>query len=264
MLNIVQAVLVLSVMGLVFGGVLAYASRVFAVEVDERIPLIIEVLPGANCGGCGFAGCNAFADAIVNGIAKTGGCPVGGNATAGKVAEIMGVASEHLDRYGARIICGGNNENAMKKYRYSGINDCLSAMRLGSGDKACTYGCIGLGSCVKKCPLGAISIVDGIAVVSPEKCIGCGLCVPNCPKKVISLVPYDKKVNTACRSCDKGAASRQYCNVSCIGCKICEKNCPDEAIKVKDNLAVIDYEKCTDCGICVEKCPRKCITMGCS
>ncbi len=258
-MNIVSAVLSLGLMGLIFGAILAVASKIFYVEVDGRVDEILESLPGANCGGCGFSGCAAYAKAVVEGKAKTNGCPVGGDAVAAKVAAVMGVEAEKTERVCARVLCSGKTENATKKYVYEGLSDCLSASRLAGGDKECPYGCLGLGTCAQKCPFGAISVVDGVAFVDKDKCMACGLCASICPRHVIKLVPYDMDTWIGCMSKDKGAISKKYCSHSCIGCGICAKNCPNQAITVSENLASIDYTKCTDCGTCVSKCPVKAI-----
>lgn len=257
--NVIAAVLSLGLMGLAFGAILAYASKVFAVKVDERVSRIVEVLPGANCGGCGFAGCAALASAIVDGRAPVNGCPVGGSACAENVAAIMGVEAETGGRKVAYVACNGTCNAAKSRYQYVGIADCVSVMRLGGGDKECVYGCTGLGTCVKACQFGALSLVDGVAKVDKELCTACGMCISACPKKIISMVPCDSLVHVACSSKDKGADARKFCDVSCIACKICEKACPSDAIHVINNVAVIDYDKCTNCGLCAEKCPRKCI-----
>ena len=258
-MNIVYAVLVLGIMGAIFGLVLAIASKVFAVEVDPRQDEILAVLPGANCGGCGFPGCSGYAAAIVAGTAPMNACAAGGANVAAKIAEIMGVEAGEVERTVAFVRCSGG-PNASKKYEYIGINDCLSASRLqGGGALDCQYGCLGLGTCTTACKFGAISVVDGLARVDHEKCVGCMACAAVCPRKVIVKVPYDANVRVPCSSKDKGAAVRKYCTIGCIGCKVCEKACPHDAIHVVDNVASIDYSKCVGCGACVQKCPRKLI-----
>lgn len=258
-MNILSAVLSLGLMGLAFGLILAVASKIFYVAIDSRVDEVLNFLPGANCGGCGFSGCAAFAKAVVSGEAKINGCPVGGDSAAGNIAQVMGVEALPTNRVCARILCSGKSEFAEKKYVYNGIDDCVSVSKLAGGDKTCPYGCLGLGTCAKKCPFGAISVADGVAFVDKEKCMACGLCVDTCPRKVIKLVPYEMDTWVGCASKDKGAVSRKYCTHACIGCGICAKNCPSEAITVENNLASIDYEKCTDCGLCVTKCPMKSI-----
>lgn len=257
--NILFALMWFAILGGVLGAALAFAAKLFAVKVDERIPKIQEKLPGANCGGCGYAGCAALAEAIVKGEAKPSACVVGGDAVAAEVAEIMGVAAEKTKRMRAQVMCSGTVEYAKKKYVYEGAPDCIAATKLGGGDKLCPNGCIGLGTCVSVCTFDAIKIENGIAAVDYEKCQGCGKCTEACPKHIIKLIPYDAAHWVGCMSVDKGAVTRSYCEVGCISCRLCEKNCPSGAISVNDFVASIDYDKCTQCGICVEKCPRKII-----
>ena len=256
--EILMPMIVLGGLGLVFGVVLGVAAKIFAVEKDERIDRIIAVLPCANCGGCGYAGCSAYASSVANGTADVAACTVGGEECASKVAEIMGVKAEYVKKV-ARIKCAGDCEASPSRYKYKGLESCEAAARLGGGPKSCFYGCMGLGSCAKVCDRGAISIQNGIAVVDEEKCGACGKCVSVCPKKLIEIVPAKQKYVVACVSKDKGSEMKAACSTGCIGCKICEKTCPSEAIAVEDNIAKIDYEKCTLCGVCAEKCPRKII-----
>lgn len=248
-------------MGLFFGIILALASKIFAVKEDERIPMIVEALPGANCGGCGYAGCSGYAGAIVKGEAKCNLCAPGGSKSAERIAEIMGVSAEKVDKKVAFVACSGATDVAETRYIYQGLNDCNYANRLGGGPKSCKYACLGLGTCVKACPTGAISVKDGLAVVDKEKCIGCGVCVKECPKNVIKLVDYSAETLVKCHSLDKGKKVKENCSKGCIGCGICAKNCPEEAITMENNLAVIDTEKCKNCGLCVEKCPQKTISV---
>jgi len=262
MMSIVYPVLVLGVMGAAFGALLAFASKIFYVEVDERQEAIAGVLPGANCGGCGYAGCSAYAAAVVAGEAPVNKCAAGGADAAAQIASIMGVEAGSAERMVAFVKCSGTDGKVQKKFEYSGITDCLAAMRLGGGQgpNECSKGCMGFGNCVAACPFDAIHIVDGVAKVDHEKCVGCMSCAAACPKKLIEQVPYDAKVLVGCNSTDKGAAVRKNCQVGCIGCGICAKNCPHEAITVVDFVARIDYSKCQDCGKCAEVCPRKIIT----
>lgn len=255
MTNVIYAILVLGIMGGVFGLLLAVASKVFAVEKDERLEPVTEALPGANCGGCGYTGCAAYAEAIVAGTAPLGLCAAGGKESVDKIAQIMGMESVEMERKVAVVMCRGNH--ASKKGVYSGIQDCAAASRiLGNGPNYCSYGCLGFGNCVKACPQGAISVVDGVAKVDHDKCIGCMACASACPRGIIKEVPYDQDIVVACSSKEKGAALRKFCDIGCIGCKMCEKVCPHDAIHVVDNLASIDYSKCVSCGACAEKCPR--------
>lgn len=258
MTTVLYAVLVLGVLGLVFGGGLAVASKVFEVKKDPRVEEIRATLPGANCGGCGFAGCDACATAIASGAAPVNACPVCSGEQTTHIAAIMGVEVEAAERRVAFVKCAGGNRSN-KKYEYIGIEDCVGAMKIaGNGPLECAYGCLGFGSCVKACAFGALSINEyGVAEVDREKCTLCRKCMAACPRHLIIEVPYAADVMMRCSSKDKGTVSKKNCAVSCIGCKLCEKNCPSDAIHVVDSVAVIDYTKCTSCGTCVTKCPRK-------
>ena len=247
---------ILAGLGLFFGILLAVASRVFAVKVDERVPQICEVLPGANCGGCGYSGCEALATASVEGKAPCSACTVGGHTAAKKIGAIMGVTVVKRHRMRAQVMCSGGEEYAVKKYAYEGAQDCLAAARLAGGDKLCPYGCIGLGTCVAACPFEAIRVEKGVAVVDYRKCEGCGACIGACPKKLIRLIPFKSAHWVGCMSSEKGGVVTKQCKVGCIGCGICQRACEEGAITVNGFLAEIDYSKCTNCGKCVEKCPR--------
>lgn len=247
-------------LGLVFGLGLGYASKKFAVEVDPLIPVVREALPGANCGACGFAGCDAFAKGIVEGTAPINGCPVGGKECIITLSEIMGVEPVEASKEVAYVKCQGNNTLAREKYIYNGIYDCKNASFLqGKGSKGCAYGCIGLGSCVKACEFDAIDIIDGIAVINSSKCVGCKQCVITCPKELIAMVPDDSKIRVTCASLAKGKGVKENCAVGCIACRLCVKACEFDAIVVDNNVAIIDYDKCTQCGACFTKCPTKAI-----
>ncbi len=257
-MQILTAVIIIGGMGVIFGVLLGVASKIFEVKTDERVPQITEVLPGANCGGCGYAGCGAYANAIVGG-ARTNMCPVGGDAVSAKIAEIMGVEPEEKEKMVARVFCAGTPEKAVQKYIFDGPRDCYSAARLGGGEKMCAHGCLGFGSCVAVCQFDAISVETGVAVVDEEKCVACGACARECPKKIIKILPAKSKYVITCKSVEKGKITRRDCSVGCIGCGICAKNCPKDAIVVKDNIAVIDPSKCVNCGICASKCPQNAI-----
>lgn len=253
--------LIFAGLGLLLGALLYMASVFFKVKVDPKVEALIEILPGANCGGCGYAGCNGLAVAIVKGEAPTNACTAGGKATAEKAAAVMGTAFEGFVVNKAFVKCGGCNSVASKKYTYTGAHDCISAAKIGGGDKSCYYGCLGLSSCVKECRFGAITIVDGIAKVDHDKCTGCGRCAVICPKKVIDMIPDTSSYMVACASVDKAATVRAVCGVGCIACRLCVKKCAVGAITVENNLAHIDQEKCTACGECAAVCPRKIITF---
>ena len=257
--DVLIPVAIFAVLGLTFGIILAIASKIFHVKVDERIGQICDVLPGANCGGCGFSGCAALADAIVKGEAKPDACTAGGNECSKTIGAIMGVEVKESIPVRAQVMCAGCGEKSKRKYLYTGAHDCISASKTLGGDKLCPGGCLGFGTCAAACVFDAITVVDKVAHIDPEKCRGCGTCIPLCPKKIIKMIPVSAPVIVECSSTQKGADTRKACDVGCIGCKICEKTCEFDAIHVTDNLASVDYSKCTGCGKCTEKCPRKII-----
>lgn len=262
MLNeILYPALSIGAIGLAFGAILAFASIIFKIDKDERIDLVNEELPGANCGGCGYAGCSALAQAIVENGESAAKCNLMTTEKAGIIASIMGTKAEEVVKKTAIVACGGTCDKCQDKCEIYGIDDCYTASQLGTGPKNCEYGCMGLGSCVKVCPENAITITDGIASIDQNKCIGCGACVKTCPKNVISLIADERTAVVKCVSKDKGAAVKNYCDAGCIGCKICEKKCPKEAIIVENNLAKVDYDKCVGCGICAKECPKGVIEM---
>lgn len=257
---IINSVVSLSIMGFLFAAGLAIASKKFAVEVDPKEEAILDALPGANCGGCGFPGCGGLASAIVAGKASVNACPVGGNETAQKIAEIMGVTASEGVRLVANVACNGTNENAVQKAKYLGIIDCKAAVIAQSGAKGCTYGCLGFGTCVRACKFDAIFIgTDGVAHVDREKCVACGKCIEVCPKSIIDWIPEKQQVYIFCRSREKGKEVKDLCQVGCIGCQLCVKSCPFDAMSFENNLPSIDYSKCKQCNICVQKCPTKAI-----
>ena len=261
--NIIKTVLSIGGLGLLFGLGLGYASKKFAVAVDERIPKVRDALPGANCGGCGFAGCDAFAKAVVEGQAEIDGCPVGGSETAKNVAGVLGIKAEEKEKQVAVVKCIGTCEKSKIKYDYEGITSCKDASFIpGGGSKSCSYGCLGLGSCERACQFDAVKIIDGIAIIDETKCVACGMCIVECPRNIIELEVVRKKVEVMCNSNAKGKDVKSVCEVGCIGCRLCTKVCPTGAITVENNLAKIDYEKCTSCGLCVEKCPTKVIKLN--
>ncbi len=257
MTDILIPALCIGAVGLFFGALLAFASIVFRVDKDERIDKICELLPGANCGGCGYTGCSALAEAIVMNGESAIKCNLMTEEKDEIICALMGTKTSKIEKRTARLKCAGVSSACVNKYDFTGIDDCHAAFQLNGGPKSCEFGCMGLGSCIQACDFDAISIKDGIASIDMSKCAGCARCVAACPKNIIELVPVSKKVYVACSSTDKGAVTKNYCSSGCIGCKICEKKCPFEAIKVENNLAKIDYDKCTSCGLCVEACPKK-------
>lgn len=259
--GILLATLVVGLTGVIIAILLSIAGEKFKVEVDEKEIKIREELPGNNCGGCGFPGCDGLAAAIAKGEAPVNACPVGGDLVAGKVAEIMGTDAGAGVKMVAFVKCAGTCEKAASNYDYVGPASCVLAQNNpGGGGKACAFGCTGFGDCKKACPFDAIEIVDGVANINKDKCKACGKCIAACPKHLIELVPYDAEHKVVCSSKDKGVEVKKACQAGCIGCGLCMRNCPEGAIELENNLAHINYEKCTNCGTCKEKCPVKIIT----
>ena len=258
--GIIIATVIVGGVGVFIGLFLGAAGEKFKVETDEREEAVRELLPGNNCGGCGYAGCDAMAAAIVAGEAPVNGCPVGGAPVGEKIAAVMGVEAGETKKMTAFVKCAGTCGIAPKAYEYSGADDCrFVSMMQNGGDKACAYGCLGYGSCVKACEFDAIHIVDGVAVVDPDACKACGRCAAVCPKNLIEIIPAEGVSKVRCASRDKGKDVMKVCKAGCIGCMKCTKVCEAGAITVEGSLAHIDYDKCTGCGKCKEECPRKII-----
>lgn len=259
MIEILYPITVLGGLGLLFGSSLSLASKFFSVEINPKVEEVRKALPGANCGACGFPGCDGLANAIAEGKAPVNACSVGGNPVAEAVADIMGVNPAETIREVATVLCQGDCHKAKDKYIYEGIRDCRAQNILAGGSKSCSYGCLGCGTCKDVCEFDAIEIIDGIAVIDKDKCTSCKKCLSVCPKGIIELVPYDNEVVVKCKSNDSGKVVRGNCNIGCIGCQICVKNCPVDAFTFENYLARINYDKCINCGICAEKCPTNAI-----
>ena len=259
--EIVLAVVLVTVIGLFSGIVLSLASVVMAVPKDEKQEQIRSALPGANCGACGFSGCDGYAAALASGSAAPGLCTVGGVKTAQEIAGILGVGSVSVERRAAVVRCLGSDDNTSDRAFYEGIQSCAAAALASGGPALCRYGCIGLGDCVRVCEYGALSVRNGVAMVNPERCVACGKCAKACPKGLISVIPVKKQAIVLCASCGKGAVTMKSCKVGCIGCMRCEKVCESDAVHVSDFLARIDPEKCIGCGKCVSVCPRHIISL---
>lgn len=258
--SIILTAVVVGVVGAVVGFLLVTAGEKFKVEVDEREAAIREELPGNNCGGCGYPGCDGLAAAIAGGQAPANACPVGGALVAAKISGILGVEAEDMVKKVAFVRCSGDCDTALDKCNYVGIRDCRAAAVVpGRGAKHCVKGCKGFGSCVSVCKFDAIHVVNGVAVVDSSKCVGCGKCVATCPNGLIVLIPEDAEYVVQCNSQDKGKSVREACSAGCIGCTACVKQCEFGAITMNGNVAVIDQEKCQKCGKCAEKCPAKVI-----
>ena len=248
-------------LGLLFGCGLAFASKMFAVRVDPKIEEIIEVLPGANCGACGYPGCFNYAEAIVTGKVDINQCVPGGQAVQQSIATIMGLAVGEISEARVAVVqCGGGYAQAKTRFIYQGIQDCAAAELIHGGAKACEYGCLGLGSCVRACPFDAMYMGDdGLPHVIEDKCTGCGICVTVCPRNIMALIPRNQKVYLACVSRDRGKAVKNVCKVGCIGCTLCAnpKVTPSGCIQMQDNLPVIVKCGADDLIVAAQKCPTK-------
>lgn len=254
-MEILLPVIIVAVIGLIAGIGLSVASKLMAVPVDEKQEKIRAALPGANCGACGYSGCDGYAAAVAKGEAAPDKCAPGGETAASAMAEILGVKIVSEPKV-AFIACNGNHEITKSKYTYAGMQSCSAASLLHAGPLECAYGCIGFGDCARACPFGAILAENGKPIVCKDLCLGCGKCVEACPKNLIALVPKDRKVTVACSNKEKGAPVVKMCGVSCIACRMCEKQCEAAALKIENNIAVIDYSLCTGCGKCREACKR--------
>ena len=251
--EIIIAVIAVSAIGLVAGIILALAGHFFAVEADETVEALRAELPGANCGGCGFSGCDGYAEGIKNG-APCNLCAPGGNELVKKLSAIMGVEAQELEIKKAVVLCRGTSSVTGTKYENDGIQTCRAVSLLSNGDGSCAYGCLGYGDCAKVCSENGIRVIDGVARVDRNLCVACGQCVKACPRGIIALLP-EKATVPLCKSADKGADTRKNCKNGCIGCMKCEKICHTGAIKVEDFHAVVDQSKCDKCGMCVSACP---------
>ncbi len=249
-------------MGFVFGVFLAFVAKKFHVDRNPKIDEVLAALPGANCGACGYAGCQGYAEAVVaNKDVPVDMCIPGQKDVAEKVAKILGrEVSAKKTKMVAQLKCAGGKSETSEKFKYEGVKTCRAASLLSCGPKSCSYVCIGFGDCVKACKFNSLKMGNnGLPVVDKEECVACAACVKTCPKKLFKLVPHDKKVHVLCSSKDAGAIVTKVCKVGCIACKLCEKACKFDAIHVVDNFAEINYSKCTQCGACVKACPRKII-----
>jgi len=260
---VLKSVAVIGGLGLIFGSGLAIASKKLAVEKNEIIEEILSLLPGINCGGCGRPGCDAFAKALLSGDASVSECTVCVSENANDIAKVLGVEASEAKKLVARVMCVGVKDKIVSKYIYDGMDDCRAAAALFGGPKACSVGCLGLGTCQTVCEFDAIAVnkKNGLAIVDADKCVGCGLCAKECPRGTIVMMdPELSRTYIACRIHQKGKAVSQICEAGCIGCGICERVCKFDAITMVDNLPRINYDKCVHCGVCAKKCPKDAIT----
>jgi len=264
MTDILTAALIVGGIGLLCSVILTLAAKFMSVEKNETEEKLREALPGANCGACGYTGCDGYACALADGSEKrTNLCIPGADAVSKQISNILGVEFVDVVERVAFVHCTGDCNTARYKYDYNGsIHSCAAANLLWNGSKACEHGCLGYGDCVKACPNDAICIENGIAHVDSRKCTGCGLCAKACPNHIIDLMPDVDKVVLTCVNREKGAITRKKCDNACIACKKCEKACEHDAIHVIDNLAQIDYSKCIHCETCASVCPVGCIKIS--
>lgn len=259
--GIVLAILVVAGVGLLIGLILAVASVIMAVPTDKKAEAISECLPGANCGACGYTGCDGYAKALSKGEAENGLCIPGGEGCVKAIADILGVAPVAQQKKNAVVHCLGSCDNTQKNASYQGVQSCLSMSKL-HGINACSFGCLGCGDCTNACKFDAIKVCNGVAVVDNNKCTGCGACAVACPKKLISIVNAENNAVVRCSNHDKGAITRKACSVGCIGCMKCVKVCEVNAVSVKNFCASVDFSKCIGCMKCIEECPQGCITQA--
>lgn len=265
---ILSAVIVLGAIALVSAVILYVCSKKFAVKEDPRLGQVLEVLPGANCGGCGFAGCSGLAGALVKaadaGSLEGLACPVGGSEVMGRVADLLGMAIANTDAKVAVVRCNGTCELRQRIVSYDGLRTCTAMNATGAGETGCGFGCLGCGDCVEACQFDAIHISDetGLPVVDEDRCTACGACSKACPRNIIELRKKgikSRRVYVSCVNKDKGAAAMKACKAACIGCGKCVKECKFEAITVTNNVSYIDADKCRLCKKCVEACPTHAI-----
>ena len=254
--TIIASILILGGIGLLCGIVLLVASKFFSVEIDPRITELVRVLPGANCGACGFAGCARFAADLIGGKSHPSACKVVDDEKSASIFSLLGLEDTGRVRLVSALCCQGGDDVVRKRSEYQGVLTCRAAALYAGGDKACSYGCLGYGDCIAVCLFDAIHPGEnGLIAIDLEKCTGCGKCVPECPKQVLVLIPNSARVSVACSSKDRPKKVVQVCRKGCIRCKRCEKACRLDAILVQEDLPVIDYRKCDNCGDCVAICP---------
>lgn len=261
MLTTITAIIVMALIGLILGCVIGVAAKVFFVETDPRIEVVTEMLPGANCGGCGKAGCADFAKAVVASEATPDECPVNSPEAVEEICTLLGITASGGEKQIAVVLCGGDVNQTKVQSMYNGVSDCISANLIAGGPKGCSYGCLGMASCARACPFNAIEILNGLAVVHPQLCVGCGKCVDTCPRDLVKLVPVSAKVHVYCSSPEKGPAKKKVCNVPCLGCRKCFK-AAEESIEMQGFRAIVKYDNPPGEEIIeAAKCPTNCILV---
>lgn len=262
-MDVLIATSVVAIIGLLCAVMLVLAAKFFAVPENKKLSDIRECLPGANCGACGYTGCDGYAKALAtDDSVKTNLCIPGADATAANIAHILGKEAEDVIEQVAVIRCYGDCSHTVNKMDYVGINSCEAVKTMYGGKGKCGFGCMGFGDCVKSCPQHAICLQNGIAHINPRLCIGCGICTRTCPQGLIALMSDEENVLVTCSNKERGAIAKAKCSNACIGCKKCEKNCPTHAITVQNNLAQIDYSLCIKCELCAQNCPVGCILIS--
>ncbi len=253
---VLTAIFAMAGLGILLSLILGIAAKVFYVYVDPRIEKILDQLPGANCGGCGYAGCSDYAEAIVLKGAPPNLCVAVSKEAIENVCSLLGTTIEFGERKIAMVFCKGTDDKAKRRFVYNGAKDCRAAIVSTGGDKECEYGCLGLGSCVKACPFGGLTMgEDGLPKVDTSLCTGCGSCARACPRGIIKIVPVSQVTANLCSNKDRGKQVKEICSVGCIGCGICQKKCPEKAITMIEGLAIVDPTKCKGKFVCIEKCP---------
>ena len=241
---------------IIIGALILLVSKVFHVDMDEKVTKILENLAGANCGGCGCSGCAGFADKLAKGEGELSACHVTAPEKKAEIAALLGIELKDEERTVAVVKCNGGLANAPEAFEYVGENSCAANASILGGNKVCKFGCLGCGDCKNVCPESAVKVTDKLSEVDPDRCISCGACITACPKNIIERIPASAPVYVACSSTCRGKDVMNACKVGCIACGLCAKKCPHGAITMVNNLPVFDYTKCTGCKTCVAVCPR--------
>lgn len=262
--DLLLPVVVMAIAALILGILITLVANKFHVPVDEKVSDLLVILPGANCGACGYSGCSGYAEALASGQEpNTSKCIPGGEGTAEEVSQYLGLAATDFTPKVAQVHCQGTSAHTQPRFEYNGNPTCKAASQVQMGPGSCVYGCLGYGDCKAVCEYDAIEILDGVARINPDNCVACGKCVTECPKSIIHMIP--KVANAYQNRCSNpllGPIVKKSCDIGCIGCQLCKRACKYDAITMKDSLAIIDQDKCVQCGECAKVCPSKSITMG--